>query len=185
MRNYFPRLALGAIFLIAGLNGFFSFLPEMSMSNAGSAFIDSLKSSGYVWALINTVEIVAGTLLLFNVMGQLAVLLLAPICLGIFMFHTMYSIEGSTLAWVAIALELTMIFIWRKNFLAMFREFRDTDKRKPYEKTPMSFATGGHHASGNIFSGKNNGFEGVNMAQEGEMLANRPKYRHEDPQAEA
>lgn len=116
-----PRIALGTIFLFSGLNGFFHFLPAQGFSEGGTAFVASLREAGFLWSFIKFTEVVAGVLLLFNVAGQLGVLLLAPICVGIFFFHTFLSPQGAGLGWAVIALELVMVYLWRDNFKRIFQ----------------------------------------------------------------
>lgn len=115
-----PRIILGTIFLVSGLNGFFNFLPMQGFSEGGAAFVASLQEAGFLWSFIKLTEVVAGTLLLFNVAGQLGVLLLAPICAGIFFFHTFLSPQGAGLGWAVIALEAILIYFWRDNFKKIF-----------------------------------------------------------------
>ncbi|MEO5666804.1 MAG: DoxX family protein [Bdellovibrionota bacterium] len=120
-----PRLILGAIFTVAGLNGFLNLLPDTARySTEGIAFIDAMKAGGF-YTLLNAAELIAGVLLLFNFAGQLGVVILVPVCLGIVTFHSFLSPQGSTLAWIAFTLEVLMIIIYRKNFVSMFRGSRD------------------------------------------------------------
>ncbi len=172
-----PRIALGSIFVISGLNGFFNFMAIQGISSQGIDFIESLKSMGFMWTFIKSVELIAGTLLLFNVAGQLGVLLLAPICVGIFFFHAFLSPSGSALGWIAIALEIAMIVAWRKNFLRIFfianpdeeedrLEREDEIYQKRYSRLPQQNQGAG------IRSVKTN--RDIDAEQEQEMVANKP-----------
>lgn len=115
-----PRILLGSIFVVSGLNGFINFIPEQSYSPEGGAFIQNLKDSGFFWPLLKAAEIVGGILLLFGSMGQLGVLVLAPITVGIVLFHTFLSIEGAWLAYSLLALEIFLLILWRQNYAKMF-----------------------------------------------------------------
>jgi len=175
-KTYIPRIVLGLIFVLAGLNGFLSFLPGLELSSSGETFINSLRESGFIWPLINLVELVAGSLLLFNVFGQLAVLLLAPICLGIVLFHMLYSIQGSTIAWVAVALEVTMMFLYRKNLLNIFKQFKEDSQGQDYQNGPINFTKGGHHSRDSRVNNNVDKQMSVEKKQEQEMVANRPEH---------
>jgi|GEM_PF-3392428 len=120
-----PRLLLGVIFTASGLNGFFNLIPEPQFSAPGAAFLEALREGGF-YTLLKTAELSAGLLLLFNFAGQLGVLILVPICIGIVTFHWFLSPQGALLGWIALALELVMIAVYRKNFLKMFKG-RDDD----------------------------------------------------------
>jgi putative oxidoreductase len=115
-----PRIALGVIFLISGLNGFFEFVPAQQFSPEGNAFITHLKQSGFFWPLLSSAEIIGGVLLLFGSMGQVGVLVLAPICAGIVLFHTFLSPEGRWVAYGLFALEVAVIAIYWRNFAKIF-----------------------------------------------------------------
>jgi uncharacterized membrane protein YphA (DoxX/SURF4 family) len=123
-----PRLLLGFIFTASGLNGFFHILPEQPLSTEGQAYIQAIREAGLIWPIIKGAELVAGLLLLFNFAGQLAVLILVPICLGIVVFHWFLSPQGAWIAWIAFALQITMIIIYRKNFMSMFKGKDDDAK---------------------------------------------------------
>jgi|GEM_PF-1838318 len=175
MRSKIPRILLGIVFLTAGINGFYRFLPDQTYSERGIELLQSLKEMGYLWSLVNAVEIFAGTLLIFNVMGQFGVLMLVPICLGILFFHSFFSPEGSLFGWIAIALELTMLFVWRDHFIRMFKtdstpaEMKDFDwdEEDSAEKTEVERLHGAGTRS--VSNHKD-----VEYNQEQEMIADRP-----------
>lgn len=118
-----PRLMLGVIFTFSGMNGLFNLLP-VNFSTEGAAFIDAMRAGGF-YTLLKGAELTAGILLLFNFAGQLGVLILVPICLGIVSFHWFLSPQGALLGWAALALEVLMLVIYRKNFIAMFKGRND------------------------------------------------------------
>ncbi len=132
-----PRLLLGAIFTTSGLNGFFHVLPEQPLSSEGQAYLQAIREVGYFWPIFKGAELVAGLLLLFNFAGQLGVLMLIPICLGIVVFHWFLSPQGAWIAWIALILEIAMIVIYRKNFLSMFKGEKDEAKivQREHERT--------------------------------------------------
>ena len=116
----FPRILLGSIFILSGINGFLQIFPEPQFSVEGSSFITRLKESGFWWLLLKTTEIVGGVLLISKSLGRFGVLLLAPITLAIVAFHLVFSIQGSALGFLVFTLELLLIFMWRKNLAKLF-----------------------------------------------------------------
>ena len=76
------RILLGAIFLVLGLNGFYTFIPVPTFH----PFIQILVSSGYIY-FVKAVEVIAGTLLLSNRAVLLALVLLGADIANIAAYH--------------------------------------------------------------------------------------------------
>ncbi len=81
------RVLLGLIFTVFGLNGFFHFMPMPPMPAPVMAFMAGLLVAPYFMPLLALSQTVSGILLLLNKQVPLALLILAPICLQIFLFH--------------------------------------------------------------------------------------------------
>ena len=81
------RILLGLIFTIFGLNGFFNFLPPPEMPTEAGAFFGALAATGYMLPLIKIVEVACGILLLLGRNVPLALVLLGPVAVNIFLFH--------------------------------------------------------------------------------------------------
>jgi hypothetical protein len=81
------RLFLGAIYLIFGLNGLFSFLPGPTMAPAARNFIDALMATGYMFPLWKGVEVATGISLLAGRFVPLMLVVALPITLNIFLVH--------------------------------------------------------------------------------------------------
>jgi hypothetical protein len=116
-----PRLLLGTIFFVFGLNFFLHFLPTPPMEGAPLSFIMALAASGYVMPIVKGVEVVAGLMLLSNRFVPLALALLAPIVVSIVGFHTVLAPEGAPMAFVVLALELALAWRYRAAFAPMLQ----------------------------------------------------------------
>jgi putative oxidoreductase len=81
------RLLLGLIFTVFGLNGFFHFLPMPPMPAPVMAFMTGLMVAPYFMPVLSGSQVASGILLLINRQVPLALLILAPICLQIVLFH--------------------------------------------------------------------------------------------------
>jgi hypothetical protein len=83
------RCALGFVFLSAGLMGLLHLMPPPSepMPEGAMAFGAALMGTGYLFPLIKGTETLAGALLLSNRFVPLALTLLAPVLVNIFLFH--------------------------------------------------------------------------------------------------
>jgi putative oxidoreductase len=81
------RLLLGLIYVVFSVSGLLNLLPQPSMSDKAMGFIGGLASSGYFLPVLAATEIIGGLLLLTGVAAPLALLILAPVTLHIFLFH--------------------------------------------------------------------------------------------------
>jgi len=114
------RIALGLIFLVFGLNGFLSFLPQPPLPEAAAAFISGLASSGYIFPVIKGVEVVAAVMLLTSFMVPLALTLLAPIIVNIALFHVFLA-PGLPMVVLLLGLELYLAWSYRAAFAPMLK----------------------------------------------------------------
>jgi len=110
------RFALGAIFFVFGLNGFFHFLPQPPAPPAAQAFFGALFASGYFVPLLKTTEVAAGALLLSNRYVPLALTVLAPIVVNIVAFHTFLAPGGLGIALFVLATEIALAWYYRESF---------------------------------------------------------------------
>lgn len=76
------RILLGLIFLIFGLNGFYTFIPVPEFH----PFMAIMVSSGFIY-FEKAIEVLGGILLLTNRFMLAALLLLGPIVINILLFH--------------------------------------------------------------------------------------------------
>lgn len=81
------RYLLGLIFFVFGLNGFLQFLPQPPLPESAMAFMGGLASTGYFFPVLKATEVIAGVLLLSGFAAPLALVILAPISIQIFLFH--------------------------------------------------------------------------------------------------
>jgi uncharacterized membrane protein YphA (DoxX/SURF4 family) len=100
------RVALGLIFTVFGLNGFFHFLPQPPLEGTALQFIGGLAAAGYFFPLLKGTEVLAGLLLLSGRYVPLALTVLAPISINIFAFHAFVAGGGMALPIVILALQL-------------------------------------------------------------------------------
>jgi hypothetical protein len=115
------RVALGLLFVLSGLNGFFHFMPEPPVDGRAAVFKHALDSTGYIIPLLKTVELGAGLLLVSGRLIPLALALLAPVVLNIAAFHLFLAPQG--LPVVAFMLAAGLVLAWRQRaaFRALLR----------------------------------------------------------------
>lgn len=81
------RYLLGIIYFVFGLNGFLNFIPAPPPADNILAFFNGLMSTGYFFPFLKGTETLCGLLLLTGFYGPLALIILAPITIQIFLFH--------------------------------------------------------------------------------------------------
>ena len=88
------QAVLGLTFFVFGLNGFLHFIPTPPPSGVSGDFAMALFKTGYFFPFLKGTEVICGILLLTNKFATLALLILAPIIINIFLFHAFLGIEG-------------------------------------------------------------------------------------------
>lgn len=113
---FVARFLLGLIFFVFGLNFFFRFIPLPPSPDAAAKFLGALFETGYMFQVIKTIEISCGFLLLTNLFVPLALILLAPITLNIFLFHFILDPAGLALATVMLVLHVFLGLAYIKRY---------------------------------------------------------------------
>ena len=91
------RILLGLIFFVFGLMFFFTAPPELPDGNM-KTFMMGMGATGYFFYLLKCTEVLMGALLLLNRFVPLALIILAPISLNIFMVNALMAPEGLVMA---------------------------------------------------------------------------------------
>jgi uncharacterized membrane protein YphA (DoxX/SURF4 family) len=110
------RVLMGLVFFVFGLNGFLKFMP---MPPKLPDLIEAFIASGYMMPLIAGTQVVSGALLLANRFVPLALALIAPVVVNIFLFHIYIDPQGLVIAIVVCALELWLAWSYRAAFAPM------------------------------------------------------------------
>jgi len=114
------RILLGLIFVVFGLNGFLYFLPMGPMpSGLAGQFIGALVQSHYQ-LVVAGLQVVGGALLLVNRYVPLALVILGPVIVNIFLFHAFMAPSGLPLAIVVIILWVIVFVRHRQYFSGIF-----------------------------------------------------------------
>jgi uncharacterized membrane protein YphA (DoxX/SURF4 family) len=117
------RILLGLIYTVFSLNFFLHFLPNPEMNAKAGAFIGALIGTGYVFTLVKIVEFTGGILVLSGYFTSFGLVILAPITINIFLFHTMLAPEngGFVVPSIMVALHLFLAFTtYKKNYAGVF-----------------------------------------------------------------
>ena len=121
------RIILGLIYFIFGLMGLamvfgFMKMPESPMPPAAMEFMKGIMGSGYFLPLLKITETSCGFFLLIGFWAPLALVILAPITLNIFMFHLNLTpgIENLILPLVMIATHILAMSAYWNAYKPLF-----------------------------------------------------------------
>ena len=108
---------MGLIFFVFGLNGFLHFLPDPEVTGDAATYMGGLGAAGYFFPVLKVVEVVAGFLLLIRKFPALALVLLAPVVVHIFLVHAFLAPEGLAMAVPLLLIEAYLGFgVYRDRF---------------------------------------------------------------------
>ena len=112
--RYVPMIArvlLGLIFFVFGLMGLLNLVPPPpNMPEKLQTFMAGMMATGYFMTLLKGTEVVCGLLLLLGAYVPLALVVLAPIVLNIFLVHAFMEPSGLPIAIVIVVLETYLAF---------------------------------------------------------------------------
>lgn len=109
------RVSLGLIFLVFGLNGFYTFIPVPEFH----PFMSILVSSGYIY-FIKVVEALGGILLLSNRFVPLGLAIMSPDVVNIMLYHLLLDHRNWFIAPVLAALFCYLLWFYRANYKCLF-----------------------------------------------------------------
>ncbi|MDX8030614.1 hypothetical protein SK803_10355 [Lentzea sp. BCCO 10_0856] len=118
------RVLIGLLFTTTGLNGFLNFMPApdpSTMAPAGVAFTAALYATGYMLQLASGVQLVAGVLLVAGRFVPLALAILAPMVVNIFLIHVFLEPSGLGIAIFVVVAEIGLAWAYRDKFRPMLQ----------------------------------------------------------------
>jgi putative oxidoreductase len=114
------RYLMGLIFLVFGLNGFLNFISTPPMEGPMLTYMTGMMASVYFIPMLKSFEILAGVLLLSGFYVPLAIAILGPITLNIFLVHASISPEGLPMGTFVLAGNLFLAWYYKENFKGVF-----------------------------------------------------------------
>jgi putative oxidoreductase len=115
------RYLLGLVFFVFGLNGFLHFIPSPPPPGVAGQFFGALYVSNYL-IVIFLLQLIPAILLLINRYVPIALVILAPVIVNIFLFHAFMAPSGLPLALVVIVLWLLVYASVRSAFAGIFQQ---------------------------------------------------------------
>jgi putative oxidoreductase len=110
------RLVFGVMLVIFGSNKFIGFLPEPEITGAAATYLGGLAASGFTFKVIGLIEVLVGIALLANKYVPLALILMAPISVNIFLYHVLLDLPNSPVGIAVFAFNLILLFSHKKSY---------------------------------------------------------------------
>lgn len=115
------RLLLGLIFTVFGINGFFPFIDPPAPPEAGMQFLSALGATGYFFPVLKITEIAVGISLLTDRFTALALVILAPISIQIFLYHLNLDPSGLALPILILILHIFLASRWKEKYSKLLK----------------------------------------------------------------
>jgi uncharacterized membrane protein YphA (DoxX/SURF4 family) len=121
-----PRVVLGVVFLTAAIDGF-SFittgahLVHPPTSQRGLHFEEALKSVGFLWPLMKTVELIGAACLLTNRAPAFGLALLSPVMAVIVLFHGFLNQQGMPVAALLVVCGVLLLYAYKDFYAHLFK----------------------------------------------------------------
>ncbi len=115
------RILLGFIYLVFGLDYFLHFIPyEPNHTGRVAAFKAGLKGVGYFYPMLKSIQIIGGLSLVVNQYAPFFAVVLFPISLNVFLYHTILVPSGWLMGVLLIVPNLFLGYAYRKYYSEMF-----------------------------------------------------------------
>lgn len=115
-------LLFGLVFINAGLNKFFNYMPVPKDLPAGLLQVmGAFMTIKWLMPLIATAEIIGGILFITNKYRALGAIIIFPVMIGILLTHILYAPSGLPLALVLFAILIWVIIENRNKYLPMVK----------------------------------------------------------------
>ena len=113
------RILFGLAYFVFGLNGFLQFMPNPPMTPEAGALLGAFAATGYFFPMIKIIEIAVGAMLLANKFAPLAVVLIAPVLVGITTIHLFLNPLGLPMMVVLLSLHGFIAYGYKKYYTSL------------------------------------------------------------------
>jgi putative oxidoreductase len=116
------RTLMGLLFVFGSVVYFFDLFTPPPMEGAIKSFNEGLAASGYFFTLLKATELVCGILLLTGRFVPLALVIVAPVIINIFMVHLLLDRSGLPVAIFLVLAEIFLAYYYRDAFAPLLTQ---------------------------------------------------------------
>ncbi|MDI1240962.1 MAG: DoxX family membrane protein [bacterium] len=110
------RTLVGLLFIFSSATFLLGLIEPPPLEGAMKTFSEGLAASGYFFTLLKVTELVCGILLVSGRFVPLALVMLSPIVINIFMVHLLLAPEGIAIGIFLVAAFIFLAYCYRKAF---------------------------------------------------------------------
>jgi hypothetical protein len=115
------RILLGFIYLVFGLDYFLHFIPyQPNHTGRVAAFKAGLMGAGYFYPMLKSIQIIGGLSLLTNLYAPFFAVVVFPISVNVFLYHTILVPSGWLMGALLIVPNLFLGYAYRRYYSRMF-----------------------------------------------------------------
>ena len=115
------RLLLGFLYLVFGLDYFLHFIPyQPSHTGRVEALKSGLIGTGYIYPMMKTIQVLGGISLLINRYAPFSAVVLFPISVNVFLFHTILVPSGWLMGVLLLVPNLFLGYAYRTYYKGLF-----------------------------------------------------------------
>jgi putative oxidoreductase len=115
------RTLMGLLFVFGAVVYFFNLFEPPPMEGPIKTFTEGLAASGYFMTLLKATELVCGIALIAGRFVPLALVILAPIVLNIFMVHLMLDRTGLPVAIFLVLAGIFLAYYYRERYTELLK----------------------------------------------------------------
>ena len=114
------RILLGLLFLFASIAFLFKLFPKPELHGDIKLFNEGMDASRYLMPTVKVIELLCAIAFIIGRFVPLATVVIFPIVVNIFLFHTFLAPEGLPLATFVLLGDLFLAYYYRKNYEGLF-----------------------------------------------------------------
>jgi uncharacterized membrane protein YphA (DoxX/SURF4 family) len=119
---FIVSLLFGLMFINAGLNKFFNYIPvPKDLPEGLIKVMGALMETKWLFPLVAVAEIVGGILIIVPKFRALGAIIIFPVMIGIVLTHIINAPSGLILAIILFVVNLWIIFENREKYMPMFK----------------------------------------------------------------
>lgn len=115
------RYLFAAFYVFSALGYFFGFMPLPKIDGMAQQLVDAMVGS-YLMPFVKLTELVGGILLFCNLVGPLALAVLAPITLNILLFNLFLNPSNLVLGLIMFVIHLVLVWNYKERYMLLFRK---------------------------------------------------------------
>jgi len=113
------RVLMGLLFIFASITYFFNLVPVPEMTGAVKTFNEGLRAAPYFMPVLKTTELLCGLAFLIGRFVPLATVVIAPVIVQIFLFHTFLDKTGLPVAVFLVLANLFVAYAYRESYATL------------------------------------------------------------------